>query len=648
MFYASDNQIIIFYLLNLLKCNFKLNLIMKNNTDYQMSNRFQALLDCAEIMFVEIDIKGIVTLVNHKTCKVLGYNEDEILGKNWFENFLPERIKKEILPISKKLLKGEIETAEFYENPILTKNNEERIIYWHNSVIKDDEGKIIRHLSSGEDITERKKIETALEINVEKFRTIADYTYDWEYWIDINNEFIYVSPSCSRITGYKPQDFYEDKQLLDKIIHPDDLNYFMHHKHSVNKEGHRTPIDFRIITKNGEIHWVGHVCQDVYDSSGILKGIRGSNRLITEQKHNEQHIKMLSNIVEQHPASIIITNLKGEIEYVNKSFTDITGYTFNMVKGKNSRILSSEKNDPQTYTNLWKTISKGRIWKGEFINKRKSGEEYFEKAIISPTFDEKGNVVNYFSISEDVTLQKKAKQLLQESKNKLKVANATKDKFFSIIAHDLRSPFNAIIGFSELLLEHHKEYSEEKREYIIKLIAESSKNTFELLETLLEWSRTQSGAIKFDPSQFILEKIIKESIEQVEGSAAQKNISISYSVESAIILNADEEMVKTILRNLISNAIKFTSRSGKIKIVGTKSNDDIIVSVIDNGVGIKKDKIESLFTITNTETTVGTENEKGHGLGLILCKELVDKHGGEIFVKSTEKVGSTFSFAIPN
>ena len=611
------------------------------------SNKFQALLDCSEIMFVEIDTKGIVILVNKKTCKVLGYNESEILGKNWFENFLPERILKEILPIKEKLLTGEVETAEFYENPVLTKNNEERLIYWHNTIIKDNNGKIISHLSSGEDITERNKTKELIKENEEKFRILADFTYDWEYWIDTNDEFLYISPSCHRITGYEPKDFYADKLLLNKIIHPDDLKFFLHHKHTLNEQGYRVPVDFRIINRNNETQWISHVCQNVFDATGKLRGIRISNRLITEQKKQELRTKMLSNIVEQSSTCIIITNLKGEIEYVNGSFTEITGYSFNEVKGKNPRILNSGKNNPQIYTDLWETITQGKVWKGEFINKRKNGEYYFEKASISPTLDENYKIVNYFAIKEDITLQKKAEQLLHESENKLLIANATKDKFFSIIAHDLRSPFNVIIGFSELLLENHMDYGIEKSERFIKMIIESSKNTFDLLENLLEWSRTQTGGIQFNPNKYILEKIIIKSIKQSESLAKQKDIQLSYIVENTIFVRADETMLNTVLRNLLSNAIKFTPKAGKIEVIATKSNENITISVKDNGVGIKKGRLKNLFSIIDTGTTQGTANEKGHGLGLILCKEFIEMHGGEIFVESEEGVGSTFSFTIP-
>jgi PAS domain S-box-containing protein len=611
------------------------------------SNKFQALLDCSEIMFVEIDCKGIVTLVNNKACKVLGYSESEILGKNWFDNFLPKRILKEILPIRDKLLSGEIKSAEYYENPILTKNNDERLIYWHNAIIRNSEGKIISHLSSGEDITERKKTENLLKESEERFRIVADFTHDWEYWIDKNNSFIYVSPSCHYITGYEPNDFYTDNLLLNKIIHPDDLENFNFHKHNIDENGQRIPIDFRIITRNNKTEWISHVCQDVFDNQGKFLGIRGSNRLVTYQKIQELHNKLLSNIVEQSPASIVITNLNGEIEYVNKSFIDITKYSFIEAIGQNPSILKSNRSNPDIYPILWETITNGDIWKGEFINKRKNEEEYFEKAVIAPLIDDNGKIVKYFAIKEDITLQKKAELLLKESKEKLKIANATKDKFFSIIAHDLRSPFNSIIGFSELLLDEDSVLDPKQKDHIVKLIAESSKNTFNLLENLLNWSRSQTGNIQFKPDYQNLKKLINDTFVLAESIAKQKNIRLSNIVDSDIVVYVDENMLKTVLRNLISNAIKFTSKDGNVKVLVTKKQKNVNVSVIDSGIGIKKEKLQTIFNEVNFETTLGTENEKGHGLGLLLCKEFIEKHGSKIIVESEEGMGSNFSFTLP-
>lgn len=799
-------------------------------------DRSHTILDCSGIMFIELDTHGKLTLVNKKACEIFGYNKAEMLGKYWVENFIPNRVKKEIKTLLKKILSAEINVANPYENPILTKSGQERDIYWHNALLKDAEGNITGILSSGEDITERNRMCELLRKSEEKFKVIADYFCNWEYWIGEDGNFIYCSPSCKQITGYDPEDFYKNNLLHTQIIHPDDREMFLNHKHEKDNLGFRKPIDFRIIDKNKNIHWIGHVCQKVTDADGNSLGIRVGNRLITQYKKDEKHLKMLSSIIEQSSATILITDLGGKIEYVNEAFTRVTGYSFEEAIGQNPRMLNAGKSDYQKFVELWKTISRGETWKGEFINRRKNGELYYEKAIISPFYDEKGKIINYVGIKDDISIQKRAELSLLESRQiliksekkltllnklnnemleiqdlkstyqyitkvlhdyypntvilynsidlqrmettleaisglsdsffqkvldfsminpldkkyklypaylemyrknrliefedglvkfsagefpvpaakwidkllainkiytigilkgdtlfasihfftfnnqeiadidfvetfveqagiilqvkhsdealrnrekELKLTNATKDKLFSIIAHDLRSPFNAILGFSELLLENHDKYDYEKRERMIKSVLESTKKTYDLLDNLLTWSSAQSGIIKYTPDQIILEKIIRKAIEQTETNALQKEIHLSFAIADSIVVSADENMLNTVLRNLISNAIKFTRKNGKIEIVATQDKSKITISVKDSGVGIKKEILPQIFNRMDIETTRGTENEKGSGFGLILCKEFIDKHNGKIWVESEEGIGSTFSFSIP-
>lgn len=245
--------------------------------------------------------------------------------------------------------------------------------------------------------------------------------------------------------------------------------------------------------------------------------------------------------------------------------------------------------------------------------------------------------------------EKKAEQALKDSEAKLQESNKTKDKFFSIIAHDLRSPFNTLLGFSDILSKNHKKYDVEERERIIKLINNSSKNTFNLLENLLTWSRSQLGRIEFLPKEINIKALIYEIVLLFQSNAKNKSIGLFYDTETNISVYADKNMTNTVLRNLITNAIKFTKKNGTvtISVSETKKQDFIEISVTDTGVGIAKDKIDELFRIDKDTSTPGTENESGTGLGLILCKEFVEKHGGEIWVESEVDKGSKFIFTLP-
>ena len=247
----------------------------------------------------------------------------------------------------------------------------------------------------------------------------------------------------------------------------------------------------------------------------------------------------------------------------------------------------------------------------------------------------------------NITDRKKAEQSLRESEIQLRELNATKDKFFSIIAHDLKSPFNAIIGFSELLVEQIREKDYEGIEEYAGYINTSSLRAMSLLSNLLEWSRTQIGRMNYTPEGIELNAIVNEVIELLTDPAKQKGIAISNTIPQNLIVFADKTMISTVLRNLVSNAIKFTISGGHVNLSAQQVDDELLVSVSDNGVGIRKEAIPNLFLIEESKSTSGTDKETGTGLGLILCKEFVEKHGGRIWAESEEGVGSTFKFTLP-
>ncbi|MEA2041022.1 MAG: HAMP domain-containing sensor histidine kinase [Bacteroidota bacterium] len=245
----------------------------------------------------------------------------------------------------------------------------------------------------------------------------------------------------------------------------------------------------------------------------------------------------------------------------------------------------------------------------------------------------------------NIEIKEQHKQI-QKSEAKLRESNATKDKFFSIIAHDLRSPFNAILGFSKILLQTHRDYDDDSREELIKSVDSSANRAFKLLENLLTWSLSQSGKINYLPEKLHLKIQVFETIFDLQEVANKKNIKILDTVSENEMIFADKNMITTVLRNLISNAIKFTNKNGEIKISAEQDEKDIIISVIDNGVGINKKELQKIFNISEKASTQGTENEQGTGLGLAVCKEFVEKHSGKIWVESEIDKGSTFYFTI--
>lgn len=237
---------------------------------------------------------------------------------------------------------------------------------------------------------------------------------------------------------------------------------------------------------------------------------------------------------------------------------------------------------------------------------------------------------------------------LKKQNKQLRKLNATKDKFISIIAHDLKSPFNAIIGFSRLLHEKIRARNFDHAEKISEIILDSSNNAMDLLKDLLEWALVQTGNMEFKPERINFLEVVNQVESLFADVAKQKGVTIQSNVPKETVLYADQEMVSVVLRNLISNAIKYTNQEGKVVISVEKSICEIVVSVADTGVGIPRNKLNKLFKIGKNYKRSGTGKEGGTGLGLVLCKEFVEKHGGKIWVKSKEGEGSIFKFTLPS
>ena len=245
------------------------------------------------------------------------------------------------------------------------------------------------------------------------------------------------------------------------------------------------------------------------------------------------------------------------------------------------------------------------------------------------------------------TILENQKQSIIIKNTELQNLNNTKNKFFSIISHDLKNPFQSILGLSEILAKEIESCSSDEIVEFSQTIRNSSQHAYRLLENLLEWSQSQIGSISFNPETLNLHQIINEILRILASTSQAKNITIRSEIPESFQFIGDRHMISTILRNLVSNAIKYTYQSGEITITAIKKDDTIQITVKDNGMGLNSEYIEKLFKISEKTSVPGTENERGTGLGLVLCKEFIDKHSGTIWVESELEKGSTFSFSIP-
>jgi signal transduction histidine kinase len=274
----------------------------------------------------------------------------------------------------------------------------------------------------------------------------------------------------------------------------------------------------------------------------------------------------------------------------------------------------------------------------------------YEDELVSGTYNvqvfqtEKNRIaVNFTDISESLN----AKKLLEKQSEELIKLNATKDKFLSIIAHDLKNPFNAIIGFSDLMIQNFNDLDDDTLLQGLSTIETASKHAYKLLENLLVWSQNQTGRTSFHPEILNLHTLVSDSFKMIEGSAKIKDISLVIKVNKSVEIFADKDMINSLLRNLMANAIKFSQKGSKVKVSAIELEHEIQVSVKDDGVGIPLEIQSGIFRIDKHTITSGTDNEQGTGLGLILCKDFVTRHKGSIWVESTPGKGSAFFFSLP-
>ena len=283
------------------------------------------------------------------------------------------------------------------------------------------------------------------------------------------------------------------------------------------------------------------------------------------------------------------------------------------------------------------------------FNNKINGILGFDSIVSNKEWDEREifSVKLFGEIIANTLERKQIEQQLKDSEQNLRNLNAAKDKFFSIIAHDLKNPFMGILGFTEILSNSFKQYDDAEKQKMISFIKRSAEAANKLLENLLEWSRIQIGVAKANLLQTDISILINESITSLKDVAHTKNIKIITTVQNETYAFADEEMIKSVIRNLLTNAIKFSQPDGYVKIIAKESKENLHISITDKGVGIKKSLLENLFRIDKSTTTKGTMGEKGTGLGLILCKEFMEKNSGELLISSVEKEGSTFTIVLP-
>jgi len=517
----------------------------------------------------------------------------------------------------------------------------------YNEIFYDDFGKPIDYRFVD---AKRKQAEKALKESELKFRTVADQTFDWVYWMGEDQQIIYMSPACKNITGYDPEEFISNPQLLQKIVHPVDYDTILRHNQQIFLAENRNEVydlETRIISKEGARVWISHICRPIFDENGKYLGRRICNRDITERKESEKQLKLLSRAIEQSPITVVITDKKGNIQYVNPKFTEQTGYEFEEVKGKNPRLFQSGEQSVKFYEELWNTIMSGYVWHGEFHNKKKSGESYWESTVISTILNSKGEISFFLAVKEDITEKKRMMADLVQAKEKAEESDRLKSSFLANMSHEIRTPMNGIMGFAELLKEPNLS-GDEQQEYI-HIIQKSGTRMLNIINDIISISKVESGQMDVYITDTNINKQIDYLYTFFKPEAEQKGLQLFFKKplsSKEATLKTDKEKVYAILTNLVKNAIKFTP-AGSIEFGYERKDKFLEFFVKDTGPGILEEQRKFIFERFRQGSESLNRNYEGAGLGLTISKAFVEMLGGEIWVKSSEGKGSEFYFTIP-
>ena len=500
----------------------------------------------------------------------------------------------------------------------------------------------------------RLKAEEELQKSNEKLLSFFEDDISADFLSTPDGEIIFCNKTFVELFGFASKEeamLYNVKNLYKNSIERDKyLALLLANKRVENYE-------CVYVTKNG-INIYGLInAVGEFDEAGELIQIKGYIIDITVRKIAEEELLKLGRAVSQSPASVVITNLQGDIEYVNQKFCSLTGYSEEEVIGKNPRILNSGYSDNTFYKELWNTLLSGNEWQGEFHNKKKNGELFWETSLISPLVNQNGDITHFIAIKEDITEKKKMLDELIKAKEKAEESDRLKSAFLANMSHEIRTPMNGILGFSELLKSPN--LSGDKQQKYIEVIEKSGNRMLNIINDIVDISKIEAGLMDVN----LNESNINEQIEyiytffkpEVEGKGMQLFFKNGLPTKKATI-KTDREKVFAILTNLVKNAIKY-SNEGSIEfgyvlktggeVAEQSKKAELEFFIKDTGIGVPKDRQAAIFERFIQADILDKMARQGAGLGLSITKSYIEMLGGQIWLESEEGVGSTFYFTLP-
>ncbi len=600
------------------------------------NRKFQSLANISPVGIFRTDRDGDIVYVNPRWTEITGLQVEDSLGTSWSKIVL-----KEDLSILTEALYGSLQTKKALKVDLrLQSHHSTKWIMCNAQPELDEKNNIIGFVGTISDITERKNTETEILMLADSLRAINDCVTI----TDINNNLLFVNQSLLNTYNYSREELIgkhicilgseKNPAGINEVIAEESIrNGWKGELINTRKDGTEFPIQ------------LSTTC--IFNKERKPVGLIGVSSDITQRKQNEAEFKKLNQAIIQSPVSIIITDKNAKIEYVNAQTCEVTGYSKDELIGRNPKIFSTHEKSKKEYQQLWETITSGKIWRGEFHNRKKNGELFWESNIISPVKDSLGNITHYMAFKQDITKRKELEQNLIAAKEKAEAANDVKDAFIANISHEIRTPLNGILGMLSLLKELVDDKTEGDENFIFESIGRSSRRIIRTVDLILNYSRLQAGDISSLKENICIDKIIEENYLDYRGIAQNNGLDFKFEnkIDKTHIIG-DRNYLSLILSNLIDNAIKYTPKGSVVIFLDKNKENFPVIQIKDTGIGISEEYFNKLFEPYTQEESGYTRAYDGVGLGLSLVKEILEIIGGSVEVSSSKGVGTTFSVTI--
>ena len=501
-----------------------------------------------------------------------------------------------------------------------------------------------------QDITATKQTEDELNHTNKLLRTLIDIIPDSIYMKDVNLRKLLANKGDAEhcgvenvedIIGKSDYDIYP-REIAD-VYTKDDKIVIETGEQIINRE--------EVLPGEDGARWILTSKIPLKNNEDKIVGLVGIGRDITEFKRQESQLRLFKQTIDQSPLSVIITNTKGEVEYVNQGFTKITGYSYEEVVGKQDDFLKSEKQDEASYRALQAAVSSGKNWNGELYCKKKDGQFYWERVIIAPVFDDNQEIKHFVSINEDISEKKQMIQELEIARDKAEESDKLKSLFLANMSHEIRTPLNGILGFSNVICSGGEE-DPERLEYYKTIIENCGQRLVTVIDDIIDISMIQSNQLKIVRKDFDINELLEEVYVLYQEQKAEQVKKIEFKVgfcenPDHKTVFSDKNRIFQVLKNLLDNAFKFTE-IGFIEFGCSESNqDELILYVEDSGIGIDKSKNKIIFESFRQAEEGNSRKYDGSGLGLAITSGIIERLGGKIWIQSEVGMGSVFYISLP-